>query len=393
MLNRNSLQRRFLGYRKEGRTREFCEDFSEALRTKQIRPSEVSIRDLAFATATDHDGNPMGREFIECANPDPAGRYEENLLEAVDSAAFKTISGQLIYTAMMEEYELYMAPIEGLYTNTPTKFNGERIPGVTGIGDQAEEIREGDEYPSVQVGEDWVDTPETVKRGLKVLVTKEALFFDRTNLILDRCSKVGQWLGLNKAKRIIDLALGVTNTYKWKDTAYDTYQTTTPWVNINTSNGLSDWSDIDDALQMFWAITDPSTGEPITINPTQIIVNTSKRATANYILNATHVKIGADTASNQMQVENAHMVPGQYEVISSPIIDARYTAGSVTATTWHFGDFRKAFSYMENWPVAVEQMPSNSYEEWNRDIMAGYKAGERGVAAVKDPRYAQRNTA
>ena len=74
-------------------------------------------------------------------------------------------------------------------------------------------------------GEDYIDTPQTTKRGFIVPVTKEAIFFDRTHLILQRAAEVGEVLGLNKEKRLLDLLIGVTNNYKWKGADYNTYST------------------------------------------------------------------------------------------------------------------------------------------------------------------------
>ena len=79
-------------------------------------------------------------------------------------------------------------------------------------------------YPNLGFGEDYIETPSTTKRGFIVPVTKEAIFFDRTHLVLSRAAEVGELLGLNKEKRLVDLVIGATNNYKWKGTAYNTYQ-------------------------------------------------------------------------------------------------------------------------------------------------------------------------
>jgi len=42
---------------------------------------------------------------------------------------------------------------------------------------------------------------------------------------------------------------------------------------------------------------------------------------------------------------------------------------------------------MENWPITVTQAPQNSEAEFNQDIVAQFKASERGAAAVINPRY------
>jgi len=59
---------------------------------------------------------------------------------------------------------------------------------------------------------------------------------------------------------------------------------------------------------------------------------------------------------------------------------------------WLLGDFRRAFAYMENWPITVTQSPANSEAEFNQDILIRFKASERGAAAVIDPRYVVRST-
>ena len=59
---------------------------------------------------------------------------------------------------------------------------------------------------------------------------------------------------------------------------------------------------------------------------------------------------------------------------------------------WFLGDFRKAFAYMENWPITVTQSPPNSEADFNQDIVIRFKASERGAAAVLNPRYVVKST-
>jgi hypothetical protein len=54
---------------------------------------------------------------------------------------------------------------------------------------------------------------------------------------------------------------------------------------------------------------------------------------------------------------------------------------------WFIGDFRKAFAYMENWPITVTQSPPGSEADFNQDIVVRFKASERGAAAMLNPRY------
>jgi hypothetical protein len=362
----------------------------EALKSGELKPTDFSIANLAEGLIED------GVEFVRNCDPRQAGDGDKGLMEAVDSTAFKKVSGQVISTAIMQAFENPRFVGDMLHTNRPTRLNGERIDNITEIGDKATVVDEGKPFPEVGVGESWIETPQTTKRGMKISLTKEAIFFDRTGILLDKASQVGHYLGVNKEKRHIDLALGVVNNYKYRDTAYDTYQTTTPWDNVVTSNGLHDWTDIDAALQTFGLLVDPDTGDPIMITPIQILCHSAIRKTVDYVLNATHVIIdpnaAAATQNIQPQIDNRVLIPNTYEVISSPWVDARYVANSITTTTWFFGDFRRAFAYMENWPIAVVPMPANSTQEYELDIMAGWKVSERGVVAVMEPRETQKNT-
>ena len=55
------------------------------------------------------------------------------------------------------------------------------------------------------------------------------------------------------------------------------------------------------------------------------------------------------------------------------------------------GDFRRAFAYMENWPITVTQAPAGSEAEFASDIVLRFKASERGAAAVLNPRFVVKN--
>ncbi len=203
-----------------------CRHLREALTEKHLRPEDFSLRDLAEATIPD------GREFVRLLDPrSKSGGID--LLEAadaVDTATFSNISGQIVFSKIMEGFTSEAFVASRMVETIPTRFSGEKIPGIGQIGDMAEPIDEGAIYPNVGLQEDWIETPATTKRGMIVPVTKEAIFFDRTHLVLQRAGEVGEFLGLNKEKRILDCLIDDNTTdhqYKWKGTVYATYQTRT----------------------------------------------------------------------------------------------------------------------------------------------------------------------
>ena len=82
---------------------------------------------------------------------------------------------------------------------------------------------------------------------------------------------------------------------------------------------------------------------------------------------------------------------GNYRVEESRLAYRRVIASGVVADDakkwWFLGDFKRAFAYMENWPITVTQAPIGSEADFSNDIVLRFKASERGAAAVINPRY------
>lgn len=359
---------------------------SEALAQGHLKADDFSIRDLAEGLIPD------GHEWVRGLDPRNAGGA--SLLESgdgVDTTAFLNVTGQVVYSRILEAYRHESFVVSRLVDTIPTRLDGERIPGVGRLGDDVTEVHPGMPYPNVGFGEDYIETPATTKHGLIVPVTKEAIFFDRTHLILSRAAEVGEVLGLNKEKRLVDLVTGATNNYKHNGTAYDTYYSAADnqaWVNELAGNELVDWTNVDAAEQLFAEILDPSTGEPVLVRANSVLVMPAYRHAAHRVFNAAQIAyIGADretttTAANPL---------GNYKVVESRLAYRRVVAAGTAAADarkwWFLGDFRKAFAYMENWPITVTQSPLGSEADFNQDVVVRFKASERGAAAVINPRY------
>lgn len=371
--------------------RQTVKHLSEAISQGHLKPEDFSLRDLAEALV------PEGREWLRLLDPRSSGGV--NLVEAgeaVDVTAFLNITGQVIYAKILEAYSQEAFVVSRLVDTIPTRLDGERIPGIGRIKDEATEVPPGMPYPNVSFGEDYIDTPSTTKHGLIVPVTREAIFFDRTNLVLNRAAEVGEILGLNKEKRLIDLVIGETNNYKWNGTLYQTYRClgeNVPWVNVVFSNELVDWTNVDAAEQRFADMLDPSTGEPVLVQPTTVLVMPAYRHAANRVFKATEITYQAIGSATTTSAANPLR---NYTVVDSRLVYRRLIALGVApeeAKTWWFiGDFRRAFAYMENWPITVTQSPMNSEADFNQDILVRFKASERGAAAVINPRYIVRST-
>ena len=381
------LKRLYEAAKSDGNARRFYEDFGDALEKGEVQPGDYSIRELFEGFVED------GRELADSWNPNRGGGV--TLMEsgnAIDTAAFSNITGQIVYTRVIQAFEDPNYIGDQLVETVQTQFNGEKIAGIGRLGDAAQTIDEGGIYPTIGTSEEWIDTPATTKRGFIVPVTKEAIFFDRTGLILDRAREVGQFAALNKEKRILDTVLGITTSYRRNGAAaIATYQASTPFINVKSSNALVDWTDIEDAELLFDALTDPNTGEVINVVPDTLIVPTALKYTARRIVRATEVQFnkGGYNASSDVQRTVSANPLQDYNILTSRLVKSRTSS----ATTWFIGNPKKAFRYMQNWPITVVQAPNNSEAEFTQDIVARFKVSERGVPAVIEPRYMVKCTA
>lgn len=357
----------------------------EAIDAKHLAPEDFSVRQLAEALIPD------GREFVNLLGPQKSGGFRiMEAGDAVDLATFSNITGQIVFSKVQEAFEMDYFIGEQLVTVQQTQFSGEKIPGMGRIGDEAEVVDESKPYPLAGFNEEYVETPATTKRGLIVPVSKETIFFDRTNLLLQRAGEVGEFLGLNKEKRILDTVLGITNTYKRNGTTTNTYLAAGAYVNVQAANALVDWQQIEKAELLLDGITDPNTGEAVLVAADTIIVPSALKYTAMRILNATEVRhVDNTVAAGRVQTLYANPLTTNYNIVSSRLV--RQRVGD--STTWFLGAPKKAFAYMQNWPITVVQAPNNSEAEFMQDIVVRYKASERGVPAVLEPRYMVRCTA
>ncbi len=384
MINTRELKRR---YELDG-PRQTINHLTEALSQKHLRAEDFSLRDLAEGLVPD------GHEWVRMMDPRQAGSVR--LLEAgegVDTTAFLNIASQVIYSKIMDAYTQEAFVVSRLVDTIPTRLDGEKIPSIAGLAAEDHVVHPGMPYPSVGFGEDYIETPATTKRGFIVPVTKEAIFFDRTHLVLSRAAEVGELLGLNKEKRLLDLVVGAANNYKWQGTSYNTYQAATPWINTKANNELVDWRNVDVAEQLFADMLDPNTGEPVLLSANTVLVMPAYRHAAHRIFHALEVRHQAADSPTTTLATNP--LSG-YEVVDSRLAYRRAVAAGNDAEAakkwWFLGDFKKAFAYMENWPITVTQSAAGSEADFNQDIVVRFKASERGAAAVINPRFIVRCT-
>jgi len=362
---------------------EAVSDFCEG-KTGGLNPFDFNFRDAFLETVKD------GHQVSE------AWRREEIVeSDAVNTAAFQAISRTFIAGMVRSAYANPGFVFTGLIRSERSTNPGIEItPEVAPIGEQNQVVGEGQEYPVLGLSENWTERPLMKKRGSTIFLTKETITMDRTGVIQEEARQLGYWLGLNKELRLIDVAIGYTNTYKRNGTASNTYQTATPWIN-DQSNPFADWTDYDDSRKLFYDMRHPDTGLPIFLGSETIVAPATKRATFSRVLSATTVETGVTT--DALRTIGGNPISGvnaQYSELLDYQIAARGLATAANARSWWLhGNLGEAFGYAEISPLMLEQASDAAIAQlsFTRDIIAGYKASEKGVAFVKEPRKVVRN--
>jgi hypothetical protein len=365
-------------YQREGRVHEFVEGMGEIFSEHQ-NLKDFRLRPLFEALVDD------GHELVQNHfGPTDGGGFQlSEAADTVSTALFATIQGQFLYNAILKAYKMPELIGDSLVTSASSIEVSERIPGITAIGDQVEVVNEGEPYQRVLATERFVDTPDTIKRGLRCDVTKEAIFFDKTNLILQEASNIGKYIGINRERRILDVVLGIATVYKRNgNAAVATYTS----ENTSSGNPLTDFNSLDTAHTKYAAITDPDTGEPIVSSPNAIVVPPALKLRATQIRNAMETIFTGTNRETRVDGASLH---SEFAVASNQYVKERTGSDS----TWFYGNPGEAFVYMENWPLTVESEGATGPEAFNRDIVACYKASERGAAGVVEKLYNMKCTA
>ena len=162
---------------------------------------------------------------------------------------------------------------------------------------------------------------------------------------------------------------------------------------------------MDDARQLFVGMTDPATGREIMVNGLDILCMPARELRFREQLFGPNVEVGTQLNSNfpsryKMSPNQINAVGrGTYTLTPLTAIwynrataaDGLNLSASNAKEYWWVGDFKKAFYWMENWPMTPWQASASELYMKDRGLVAIYGANYRGVAYAKQPRYAVRN--
>ena len=328
----------------------------------------------------------MAWEVMEAAGP-------------VTTASFQQITEQFVYGIVMDAYKSPEFIFTKLIPVRNTQFDFERIAGVTDIGDEVQVVKEGDNYPVAGPTETYRNAPVLRKRGFKVQLTREVIFFDRTGQLVQMASNGSKSMGQNREKRAIDCVIDENagaasaviggHRYNYRGNSIASFGNSSgnhDWDNLSGTTTLVDWTDIEACEILLAAIDDPTTGEPITLGTKRhLVCATQNKLTALRIRNATEIVVvtpGYNTTGNPTETKVGNPYGGAFEVVSSPYYERR----AATDTTWIYGDVEAACEYCQAWPEEVKTLAGGTQLEFDRDIVQQYRFSEYGNYSNKEPR-------
>lgn len=394
-MKKNELKNLVEAYRHDGAAADA--GFRAAIDEKRIPTPRLDLAEVFVECFGD-------AEYYRCKRgQQSAHEVYQRFAEAdggVTTAAFQNISGQIVYGSLLEAYQspdfvfAAMIPEEKAII-----LDGEKIAGITEIGNKSTLRKEGDPYAEMGVGEDWIQTPPVPDRGGIVSVTWEAVFNDRTGQLLDRCKEVGYWgIGYPEEVAAIDCLIDenvTTHRYNWRGTviaSYDDNTGTHTWDNKAASNGLVDWTSLNTAEQVFNGLTNPYTGTPIMIQPKHLVVYKGLEQTARRIVSATEIRVttpGYATTGNPTQTNQTNPYNNKYTVVTSQLLAPQLA----TDTDWFLGDITKYALRKVAEPLNVVQAPTNNKDEFERRVVARFRANKRFAHVVRQPRAMVKSSA
>jgi hypothetical protein len=362
------------------------EEIRNAATNERSIVNQINLRRLYEALVPD------GREALRMLEPD---RYRRSgvFMEAgspVKTTHFSNVLSNIFLGDMLAEMESPSLIGGDLLTKRPAESQGpEMIHGIAMIGDVAQDIGEGEEYPMVGLSEKFVTQPRKVKDGFIIAITDEVIWENKLASVVERARQATQGMALTQEKDRLSTVLGITNSYSRNggpvQATYADTHTQGDFDNLVASNAMTDYTSINAALQRLFAQVDLDTGEPVMVGtnfqvvyPHQLAVNAAFAFGATEVrqVNGSNTSIGGNPISFMKEFGGMSFEFKSNQYVSS-------VQGN--ATSWYVGNFRDAFEEREVFPVQMFVEDRNSSAGFSRDIAMRMKVRRKSAVGVRNP--------
>ena len=376
-----------------------------------ITPNDLSLRDM-FRSMVEG-----GQECVDNWERERSrGGHVTEAVHAIDTGAMANITGQVFFNAIQDAMTMDNFIGDDLVSPFPSNLQDEeKVPGISVVADEFEgNVTEGEPYPDIGLSENYITLPGAEKKGGIIGVTKEAIIADRTGILIERMRSMGHGLGLRREKSILDVVIGAVNPYSYKGEARLTYGDGVTagqalgFINEATP-ALVNYTDVQAVAEVFYAILEADTNEPLSHAPDTVICTGQLSWTASAVFNDVQTRLAQDerpalgggVVADIIQSIGANRIPDKFhckirtnEWVTQRILAANGGAGGITAADraaanlhWFIGNPKRAFVWKEIWPLTIEEEPTNARVAFEQDVVMRFKGSYKGVAGVREPRY------
>ena len=283
---------------------------------------------------------------------------------AVDSTGFSTLNNTVLAAAMIEaQNEATGLVADQLMTAYPTNKETENVPGFDEPSDM-EDVAEAAEKPDMTISNKYVTLQKIVKRAKKVLLTREAVFYDRTAQLLDRANRISVNAVLDRETRLIKGIIDDSTARSY----YPSGAVNSLWSATNTEEGnaLADYTDLENAIRRLSRQQD-SLSRRLRDNvstPLEILLPFELWITAQKIFGAEMFESNPGGTYN-IKFSNSY---GSTRLFPSQVLDA------VNTTTWYIagaGGFKKQYLKKVTFPLEFVPVPAAEVDTVIKDLVGG----------------------
>lgn len=332
----------------------------------------------------------------------PISESAERVAEDLNTSAFPTIVSKVFHRDIISAYDLALGAVGSLVRTAKAMRTDEELVIGFEAGDTEPQIRrQGMAYEETDFGEkNWKIFMADF--GRMISLTREVIYEDRTNQVLQRARDIGEAAGQHKQKIIIQTIEGIARDafeeaafqgayYKGTaKTGANLYANThvsnfDGQVNDNlaASNGLVDYTDLEADWLLFAIMTDEA-GNKINIVPKTLLIPNALKATAAKILKSETLLAVGDTDHQNIPIYNPVGEFGTLNMVSSVFLN--------DTTSWYMGDFAKQLLELMVYPPATASQGANSELAFTNQIVARFRFSYHFGIGHTDYRYIIRNT-
>lgn len=363
----------------------------EAIAQKKFSPDRLNLRELAEACLGRHTFEHTLRTFGARAG------WVSEAIEGVDLSTFRSVVAANVGAVQERAYQDSKSVVDQLLGTAPDDAGTDpmqtRKDPVEGVAtDPPRDVAPGTDYPRTGFSPFYTEAPIPDKVGLIACLTMEMVKANQVQRFIRGNEEVARKVGVEERKRKLRVVVGVTNNYRRNGTGYNTYLTAGDRVNRLTDFIVGNGPDeLDRLAQVFEAMTNPFTGEPMDVDPKAILSTRGNQLRLREIIGTRTVRITSGSQEFEAPVENPFDFAGEVltdRYVYNLLVNERGLTAAVAKTWVMIGDPQRAFKWREVEPFRTYEVGPND-PAWPpaffQDVVYATKSSFWGVAYVADP--------